>query len=74
MAQSVAVIERVEDKLGLYFIPPGEKAMQWISCSLEIGPINAGIERKDRDEQAKADVDSVCEWWPGGTQHGIDDL
>lgn len=50
MAQSVAVIERVEDKLGLYFIPPGEKAMQWILCSLEIGPINAGIERKDRDD------------------------
>lgn len=74
----MAVIEWVEDKLGSYFIPPGEKAIQWISCSLEICPINAGVERKDRDDpflgQAKADMDSVCEWWPGGTQHGIDDL
>lgn len=46
----MAVIERVEDKLVSYFIPPGEKVMQWISCSLEICPINACIERKDRDD------------------------
>lgn len=45
-AQSKAVIEWVEDKLGSYFILPEEMAAQWISCSLEICPVNAGIERK----------------------------